>query len=318
MNDIDRTKEFEYLVQAFEKSGGNKDNLLDKQYASLVVNGTDVLYKNLIDGIKLEILERTEEILKVRLTVDDGFNYPHPVHMCFGMAKKSGLQRIESEYRIGNDVRLKVLTHCAFPDPEGVRHEMKGRIHIGENSHLEYVEQHYHSDSGEITVAPVSYIHVGKGSVYKSDFIMKNGRVGVLDIDYTADLDDHASVMMNSRVFGKLDDKIRIREVINLNGDYSNALIKSRIAATDNTVSEFIGETYGRGAYSRGHIDCTEIVEGDGEVKAVPVVSVNNRTARVTHEAAIGSVDKKQLQTLMSRGVKEDRAIDLIVQGMLS
>lgn len=316
--DIDRTKEFEYLVNAYEKSGGSSTELLDKQYGSLVVNGTDVLYKNLIDGIELEILERTEEILKVRLTVKDGFDYPHPVHMCFGMAKKSGLQRIESEYVIGNNARLKVLTHCAFPDPEGVRHEMQGRINIGENSFMEYVEQHYHSDSGEITVAPVSVINVGKGSVYRSDFIMKNGRVGVLDIDYTAFLDEKASVMMNSRIFGKDDDKIKIREAINLNGDHSNALIKSRIAATDNTESEFIGETYGRGAYSRGHIDCTEIVEGNGVVKAVPIVSVSNRTARVTHEAAIGSVDKKQLQTLMSRGVDEDRAIDIIVQGMLA
>jgi hypothetical protein len=38
----------------------------------------------------------------------------------------------------------------------------------------------------------------------------------------------------------------------------------------------------------------------------------------VTHEAAIGSVDSKQLQTLMSRGLTEEKAVDLIIQGLLT
>jgi len=55
----------------------------------------------------------------------------------------------------------------------------------------------------------------------------------------------------------------------------------------------------------------------DVVVKAVPVVVVNDETAKVTHEAAIGSIDKKQLETLMARGLSEDEAVDVIVQGML-
>jgi len=46
-------------------------------------------------------------------------------------------------------------------------------------------------------------------------------------------------------------------------------------------------------------------------------VVVNDETAKVTHEAAIGSIDKKQLETLMARGLTEDEAVDVIVQVML-
>jgi hypothetical protein len=46
-------------------------------------------------------------------------------------------------------------------------------------------------------------------------------------------------------------------------------------------------------------------------------VEVFHETAKVTHEAAIGSVDKAQLETLMSRGLKQNEAIDLIIKGML-
>jgi hypothetical protein len=37
----------------------------------------------------------------------------------------------------------------------------------------------------------------------------------------------------------------------------------------------------------------------------------------VTHEAAIGRVDKKQVETLMARGLEEEKAIDLVISGML-
>jgi len=71
-------------------------------------------------------------------------------------------------------------------------------------------------------------------------------------------------------------------------------------------------------ALCRGHVDCKEIIQDSGIARAVPVVEVRNPKAHVTHEAAIGSVDSKQLQTLMSRGLSEEEAVDLIIEGLLS
>jgi len=39
--------------------------------------------------------------------------------------------------------------------------------------------------------------------------------------------------------------------------------------------------------------------------------------ARLRLESAIGSVDKKQIETLMARGLMEDEAVDVVVKGML-
>jgi len=39
--------------------------------------------------------------------------------------------------------------------------------------------------------------------------------------------------------------------------------------------------------------------------------------ARVTHEAAIGSVNRQELETLMARGLDEADAVDVIIRGML-
>ena len=85
----------------------------------------------------------------------------------------------------------------------------------------------------------------------------------------------------------------------------------------DMSSSEVIGEVVGIGDDSRGHVDCMEVILDDATAKASPIVYARNPKAKVTHEAAIGSVDKKQLLTLMSRGLSEEESIDVIVGGLL-
>jgi Fe-S cluster assembly scaffold protein SufB len=60
-----------------------------------------------------------------------------------------------------------------------------------------------------------------------------------------------------------------------------------------------------------------EIVRITRSPKAIPIVNVTNPLAKVTHEAAIGSVDKKQLETLMAHGFTPEEAVDIIVRGIL-
>ena len=65
-------------------------------------------------------------------------------------------------------------------------------------------------------------------------------------------------------------------------------------------------------------MDWLEVNQGDAKAEAVPIVRVDNPLAKVTHEAAVGCVDKKEVETLMARGLDEDDAIDIIVKGMLA
>jgi Fe-S cluster assembly scaffold protein SufB len=61
-----------------------------------------------------------------------------------------------------------------------------------------------------------------------------------------------------------------------------------------------------------------EIIQGKGaQASAVPRLRVVEETAKLTHEAAIGSVDKKQVETLMARGLSEHEAVEVVVQGLL-
>jgi Fe-S cluster assembly scaffold protein SufB len=46
-------------------------------------------------------------------------------------------------------------------------------------------------------------------------------------------------------------------------------------------------------------------------------VRVFDPEAKVTHEAAIGSVDKKELETSLARGLSPEQAVEMIVSGIL-
>lgn len=92
---------------------------------------------------------------------------------------------------------------------------------------------------------------------------------------------------------------------------------KTRAAVRDAATSQVLTTTEARAPGARGHMDCTEIVRGRAVARNVPVVVVCDDRAQVTHEAAIGMVNRKELETLMARGLEEETAVDVIVRGML-
>jgi Fe-S cluster assembly scaffold protein SufB len=168
-----------------------------------------------------------------------------------------------------------------------------------------------------VEVVPKAVVTIGRGGRYFTDFTLTTGRVGKLDLDYTVEAGEDAVTEMVARVFGHARDDIHIRDRVLLAGKNARGLIKSRVAIEDDATAEVTGITEGNAAGARGHVDCMEIVKDRAVARAIPIVQVNNPGAKVTHEAAIGSVDKRQMETLMAHGLLPDEAVDIIVKGML-
>ncbi|MBN2089824.1 SufD family Fe-S cluster assembly protein [candidate division KSB1 bacterium] len=310
--------EFEMIVDTLEKSGGERELLQSNKVASMVVAGNKILMKNLVEGIHIQA-EETATGVNVKLKIDDHVKMEYPVHLCFGVVHKTGKQVINSEYIIGNNVTVEFMAHCSFPRAEDVQHIMQAKMDIADNSVVKYQEVHFHGPEGGIEVIPIAQIKMGKNSIYTSEFKLIEGRVGRFDLDYAIDVGENSVAELNAKLYGKGNDQIKIKEAIHLNGSHSKGIAKSRIVNTNESSSEVMGEVIGNAPYARGHIDCTEIVEGlKASASAVPLVKVTHPLAKVTHEASIGSVDKQQMETLMARGLNEEDAIDVIVKGLLT
>lgn len=306
------------LVQRLLESVGIKpSHVLSDDVARLEVHQNHVVGAHLVPGLEVDTTERDDGI-EAHLRLTPGARIERPIHLCFGMLPEKGLQRIVLEIDVEEDASAQVLAHCTFPNAVEVEHRMDARIRIAPGATYSYHERHVHGPGGGVQVIPHATVELGEGARFKTVFELIKGRVGEMDIAYDAVCQARSVLEMLARVSASGTDKVRIHEKARLAGESARAALTTNIALRDDARAEVFNTIIADAPRARGHVDCKEIVQDRAVAKAVPIVEVNDPTAHVTHEAAIGSVDSKQLQTLLSRGLTEDEAVDLIIEGMLS
>lgn len=193
---------------------------------------------------------------------------------------------------------------------------MQAVMEIGSGASLIYTEGHYHGPYGSMQVLPHATIKIGKDARYFSDFSLLSGSVGNLDIDYLVKVEEEGIAELTAKIFAHRTDRITLEETVVLRGERSRGLIKTRVVLDGKACAEITGITEAHAKRARGHVDCMEIVQDQAHASAIPIVRVFHPEAKVTHEAAIGSVDKKELETLMARGLTPEQAVEMIVSGI--
>ena len=305
-----------FFDRAFVSIGEDLASVMSPGTAHIIAHGHHILSQQQAPGVNMTAHADATGI-HANLVIDDGITVEKPVHLCFGLFERTGSQSVDLLLKVGENARVTVLSHCLFTQPEAASHDMTARIKVASGAELTYNEVHLHGRTGLIEVRPTAAVTIAPHGRFLADFSLVQGRVGTLDVDYTVSVGEYGVAELTSKVYGHLDDSIRIREVVSLDGAHARGLVKTRVAVEDNASAEIVGATYGNAAGARGHVDCMEIVHGGGRVSAIPEVRVTHPTAKVTHEAAIGSVDSRQLETLMARGLTPEEAVDRIILGML-
>jgi len=310
LNKTDLTKELSKITET-------DDIFKQPDIAHIFIHHHKVVQSHLLPGLKVDVKE-FEDHIEVNTVVEKDTKIEKPVHMCFGMIPENGIQKMIIHNDIRENASVSFLAHCAFPNAVDIQHIMKGTIKVGKNASYRYLEKHVHGSHGGVKVYPHATIHLSENAHFYSEFELIKGRAGLIDIKYEATCEKNSVLEMVARISGKENDLINVKEIAHLVGEKSRGFLSSRVAATGNTRAEVYNKLTASAAYARGHVDCTEIIKDNGVVSAIPVVEVNHPKAHITHEAALGSVDSKQLQTLMARGLSENKATDLIIQGLLS
>lgn len=309
-------EEMAAMLEAYQQTGGEPAALQLPQVATLVVSTNTVLVAHEIAGIHFQA-EPLEHGVKATIHVEANAKIENPVHLCFGVIPAEGIQQILANYEIGAGAEVQFLAHCSFPNAIKVQHLMEGTIHVGKHASLTYTEEHFHGQSGGVEVLPRVRVKVDEGGRFNTTFVLTRGRIGKMVFDYEVEADDGAVVEMTTKAYGQVDDEVVVREVVRLNGEKARGLTRTRVAGRDQACSQVFTTMEGNAAGARGHMDCTEIVRNRAVAQNTPLVIVRHDQAQVTHEAAIGSVNRKELEALLARGLDEDEAVDLIIRGMI-
>jgi Fe-S cluster assembly scaffold protein SufB len=304
------------MLGMLDAIGEDSSGILIPETAYLLADGHTLLGSQGVHGVELRTQEARDAII-ADVIVSRAVRAPSPVHLCFGMLARSGTQNVKLRVTLEEGASATFLAHCLFAKAEFARHTMQATFEIGEGAEMRLVEGHYHGPFGGIEVLAETMVKLGSHARFFSDFSLIRGRVGKLDIDYAIEVGEHALTELTSRVFGHVTDEVKIREEVILSGKGSRSLVKTRVALEDEASAEVIGITEGKAEGARGHMDCMEIVKDHARAQSVPIVKVSHPLAKITHEAAIGTVDKKQMETLMAHGLTPEEAVDIIVSGML-
>lgn len=305
------------LRELYRTSELEENTLKDPEVGHLAINLNKIISMKKIAGLKVDVQER-EDGISLSIHVKEKTIIHKPVHLCFGVLSETGVQKIILQVHVGKGARIPILAHCVFPNATHVKHIMDANITIEAGAEYTYLERHFHGMHGGVEVYPEAKVLLGERARFKTDFELLKGRVGKIEIDYEMVCGEKSVMEMTTKIKGMADDVISIKETGRLKGEGARGVLTTRVAVSDSALANVYNKLIAEAPYSRGHVDCKEIVQGNAVATATPVVEVRHPKAHITHEAAIGSVDAKQLETLMARGLGEDRAVELIIDGLLS
>jgi Fe-S cluster assembly scaffold protein SufB len=286
--------------------------------AKLLLNFNKISGIEQVEGIILQGKEIPNGII-ADVIIKEGTVHEEPIHLCFGVNKQSGIQEIFPRIIAEDNTDVKIQAHCSFPIADGLIHKMFGHFYVGNNCKFEYSETHYHGEKSGALVAPVGYMYIGENSLFINNFTLTRGTPGQVKILLDIYAMENSVIKSSIKAFGKSKrDSIRIRDSVFLEGEKARSIIKMKAAARDGGEVLMYGVTEGNAPYTKGHVECNEIVLGQGSIcRARPFIRATDPTSSVSHEASLGRFPQKWLDELRAKGLTEKEATDILIQAML-
>ena len=238
-----------------------------------------------------------------------------PVVLTSGDIKETVL----NDFHIGKNCDVTIIAGCGIENCSSCTSQHDGihTFYVGENSKIKYIERHYgHGEgSGQKVMNPETVINMEKDSKMEMITTQIEG-VDSTTRKTTAILKEGANLTITEKVLTSGDQKATSIFDVNLNGKNSKTKLVSRVVAKDNSHQDFFSDVKGNNdCYA--HIECDAIIVNNAKVGSTPKIVANHPDASLVHEATIGKIAGEQLLKLLSLGLDEKEAEDVIIQGFL-
>lgn len=226
---------------------------------------------------------------------------------------------VYNDFYIGDGADVVIVAGCGIHNSgdEKSQHDGIHSFHIGKNARIRYVEKHYGEGDGkgERVLNPVTYVEQDENSVCEMEMVQIKG-VDSTVRDTKAHLAAGAKLIMTERLLTHGNQYARSDMEVYLDGEDASSQIISRSVAKDNSKQIFHPNAIGN-AKCRAHVTCDSIIMDDATVSSIPAITANSADAQIVHEAAIGRINNDQLIKLMTFGMNEEEAEEVIIQGFL-
>ena len=233
---------------------------------------------------------------------------------------ESGLTDVVyNDFHIGKNANVIIFAGCGIHNDlhKDSEHDGIHRFFLEEGAKVKYVEKHYGEGKGrgKRVLNPTTEIYMKKGSTMNMDSVQIKGVDNTLRVT-KAVLEEDTTLEISEKILTTGKEKAKTEFVVNLNGENASVHVTSRSVAEGSSYQEFISNVTGN-TKCYAHIECDAIIKDEGKVKAIPEIYAKNIDANLIHEAAIGKIAGEQLKKLMTLGLNEKEAEEVIIKGFL-
>ncbi|TFF96821.1 SufD family Fe-S cluster assembly protein [Candidatus Thorarchaeota archaeon] len=246
-----------------------------------------------------------------------GHKVEMPVQTCLVLKKGKSIQNVHNIIIAEEGSEMHIITGCATPsDVEHSLHLGVSEFYVKGNAKLTFTMVHKWSD--KVDVRPRSATIVEDNGVFVSSYAVLSPLRSIQTFPKVRLAGRNSHADLYSVVYGTKQSKYDIGGALILEAPATSGKIISRSIATEQSEIIARGDLIGKHTGAKARLECNGLLLSDeAEIGAVPALRASSEGVELSHEATVGKVGAEQLNYLMSRGLTEEEATTIIVNGFV-
>ncbi len=241
----------------------------------------------------------------------------YPVQTCLYIRTPDVVQKVHNIIIVEEDAELNLITACTtHPGVRSGFHIGVSEFYVKRNGKLTFTMIHNWAE--EIYVRPRTGVIVEEGGTYISTYVTLQQVASIQSMPSCRLVGPGARATFGSVVVAPEGAYLDLGALVSLEAPGTRAEIISRSVSTGGE-SLARGHLIGKAPEIKAHLECQGLMLSDkGAIKAIPQLDAYYANVDMSHEAAVGKIAQEEIEYLMARGLSEEEATSLIVQGFLN
>lgn len=224
-----------------------------------------------------------------------------------------------NDFFVGENAFVTIVAGCGIHNTSSdtSRHNGIHSFHLEKGAHVRYIERHIGEGNGKggKILNPTTKIFQKENSTLEIETLQLGG-VTSSARKTVATLGKGAFLRIQENILTENDNTATTDFKVTLNGENSKVEVVSRSVAKGKSVQKFQSNLVGK-ASCFGRVECDGILLDEARIVSVPMIDAVSKDASLTHEASIGKIAGDELVKLMTLGLNEKEAEDVIIKGFL-
>ena len=241
------------------------------------------------------------------------------VHIPVVISETGIRDMVYNDFFVGEGADVVIVAGCGIHNSgsEETSHDGIHSFHVARGAKVKYIEKHYGEGDGdgENVMNPTTLVELAEDAYLEMETTQIMG-INSTERKTRATISDRATLIIKEKVMTSGRQHSYSDFEVDLDGEDCSCNVISRSVARGES-SQLLKTNVRGNAKCHGHTECDAIIMDGATVSAIPQIVAANVDASLIHEAAIGKIAGEQLMKLMTLGLTEKEAEELIISGFL-